>query len=137
MRTSSTYKKRSRPINRTGSPFGNGRGIAGPKALHLFRLEDQVNQSDRVRHGKLLQQKAYLFTTQLKKNGQDESPNHQVGKYIPSKGAEIHVYESPHGNKKIKGQLSVGQTTYLINSHHKALKALELLRQHREAKGFS
>lgn len=140
MKTNSSYKKRSRQISLTGSPSRNKGGLEVPNAHQLLRIEDQVNRSDRVLHGHLIQQKADVFTAQLRKNtgGKKKEPSkHKTGKFIPSKAAEIHIYEYPYGNKKIKGHLTIGHTKYLVNNHQKALKALELLREHREAKGFS
>lgn len=135
MKSRSSYKKRSRPINLTGDHSGHGKGIVSTHTRQLLRLEEKINQSDRVRNLGRLQLKANAFTSQ-QSILESEKLAYNDAAYLPSQNAAIHVHEYPKANRNVKGYLNLGGTHIKVNSYFSALEALKSLQANPGVPGF-
>lgn len=123
-----------------GDRSTQGKGLINPQTLQLLRLQDKIDQSDRIKNLGLIQQKADAYAAQrnvLQLGGRDKKFKNDDSEFTPSKKAEIHVHEYPTANKKIKGHLNLGGTHIKVNSYFSALDALKTLQANPEAPGFA
>lgn len=135
MKSHSSYKKRSRPINLTGNHSGHGKGIVSTRTRQLLRLEDKINQSDRIRNLGQLQLKADAFTSQRSVLESNKLAHNDMA-YLPSQKATVHVHEYPKAIRNAKGYLNLRGTHIKVNSYFSALEALKALQANPGVPGF-
>lgn len=137
MKTHHSYRKRSRPISLPDNHSQYGKSLAGPNAMQMLHLEENANQSSRVRRLAVLQQKTEGFLAQkavFQMTKRNQGHNHS--KFEPSQKAGIHVHSFSNTGKKLKGQLNFGGSHITIDSYFSALHALKTLQAHPETPGF-
>lgn len=140
MKVHHSDKRICRPVSLPGNRSSNLKSLDGSQARQLFRLENKVNESNRISQLARLQFQVNDLTSRKDKrqsNQIDNSSNTGTLKYVPSQKARIHIRIFPRTNKKLKGHFRLGNTDIKVSGYFSTLHALKALQSNPGIDGFT